>query len=214
MGQLSPCFITTEPSPERPCSTPQWEARASQLNSSPHVLQLEKALHAAMKTHPQPKIKTKTSRKPQNFPCLLVHNYIVLSSIRFFATLWTVARQASPSIGFSRQEYWSRLPCPPFRGSSWPRNQTRVSCISCTAGGFFTTKSSGKPITISVFLKNTQTKTKKSQWLPWQSSSQDPSQQMQGSWVQSLVRELDPTCHIWKIQHVKTKTQHSQINYI
>ena len=140
---------------------PQWEARASQLNSSPHVLQLEKALHAAMKTHPQPKIKTKTNRKPQDFPCLLVHNYIILSSIRLFATLWTVARQASLSIGFSRQEYWSRLPCPPFRGSSWPRNQTHVSCISCTAGEFFTAKSSGKPITISVFLKNTQTKTKK-----------------------------------------------------
>ena len=27
--------------------------------------------------------------------------------------LWTVARQAPLSIGFSRQEYWSVLPCPP-----------------------------------------------------------------------------------------------------
>ena len=27
-------------------------------------------------------------------------------------TLWTVAYQASPSIGFSRQEYWSGLPFP------------------------------------------------------------------------------------------------------
>ena len=26
---------------------------------------------------------------------------------------WTVARQAPPSMGFSRQEYWSVLPCPP-----------------------------------------------------------------------------------------------------
>ena len=26
-----------------------------------------------------------------------------------------------------------------FRGSSWPRDGTRVSCISCMAGGFFTT---------------------------------------------------------------------------
>ena len=25
---------------------------------------------------------------------------------------WTVARQASPSMGFSSQEYWSGLPCP------------------------------------------------------------------------------------------------------
>ena len=28
------------------------------------------------------------------------------------ATLWTVARQAPPSMGFSRQEYWSGLPLP------------------------------------------------------------------------------------------------------
>ena len=26
---------------------------------------------------------------------------------------WTVARQAPLSMGFSRQEYWSGLPCPP-----------------------------------------------------------------------------------------------------
>ena len=30
-----------------------------------------------------------------------------------FVTLWTVARQAPLSMGFSRQEYWSGLPCPP-----------------------------------------------------------------------------------------------------
>ena len=35
-----------------------------------------------------------------------------LSRDRFFATLWTVAYQAFPSMGFSRQEYWSGLPFP------------------------------------------------------------------------------------------------------
>ena len=34
------------------------------------------------------------------------------SHIRLFATLWTVAHQASLSMGFSRQEYWSGLLCP------------------------------------------------------------------------------------------------------
>ena len=29
------------------------------------------------------------------------------------ATPWTVAHQAPLCMGFSRQEYWSRLPCPP-----------------------------------------------------------------------------------------------------
>ena len=35
-----------------------------------------------------------------------------LSRVRLFATLWTVAYQAPPSMGFSRQEYWSGLPFP------------------------------------------------------------------------------------------------------
>ena len=34
------------------------------------------------------------------------------SHVRLFATLWTVAQQAPPSIGLSRQEYWSGLPFP------------------------------------------------------------------------------------------------------
>ena len=32
-----------------------------------------------------------------------------LSHVRLFATPWTIACQASPSMGFSRQEYWSGL---------------------------------------------------------------------------------------------------------
>ena len=35
-----------------------------------------------------------------------------LSRVQLFATLWTVAYQASQSMGFSRQEYWSGLPFP------------------------------------------------------------------------------------------------------
>ena len=35
-----------------------------------------------------------------------------LSCVWLFATPWTVAHQAPPSMGFSRQEYWSGLPLP------------------------------------------------------------------------------------------------------
>ena len=35
-----------------------------------------------------------------------------LSRVRLFATPRTVAYQAPPSMGFSRQEYWSGLPFP------------------------------------------------------------------------------------------------------
>ena len=35
-----------------------------------------------------------------------------LSRVRLFVALWTVACQVPPSMGFSRQEYWSGLPFP------------------------------------------------------------------------------------------------------
>ena len=41
--------------------------------------------------------------------CMLSH----FSRVRLFATLWTAARQAPLSMGFSRQEYWSGVPCTP-----------------------------------------------------------------------------------------------------
>ena len=42
-------------------------------------------------------------------PCV-IHYF---SHIRLFVTLWTVVHQASLSTRFSRQEYWSGLPCAP-----------------------------------------------------------------------------------------------------
>ena len=36
----------------------------------------------------------------------------LLSHVRLFATPWTEAYQAPPSMGFSKQEYWSGVPLP------------------------------------------------------------------------------------------------------
>ena len=67
------------------------------------------------------------------------------SHFQFVATLWTVACQASPSMGFSRQEYWSGLPCPP-PGIFPDPGIKPVSLMSpALAGRFFTTRPSGKP---------------------------------------------------------------------
>ena len=58
-----------------------------------------------------------------------------------FATCCAVAHQASLSLGFSRQEYWSRLPFP-FPGD-FP--DTEIKPMSpALAGGFFTTVPPGK----------------------------------------------------------------------
>ena len=45
-----------------------------------------------------------------------------LSRVRLLATPWTAAYQAPPSIGFSRQEYWSGLPLPSLNSHihTWP----------------------------------------------------------------------------------------------
>ena len=47
--------------------------------------------------------------QPFIFACMLSSfNWVWL-----FVILWTVTHQAPLSMGFSRQEYWSELPCPP-----------------------------------------------------------------------------------------------------
>ena len=71
---------------------------------------------------------------------------ICFNHVRFFETLWAVAHQVSLSMGFSRQEYWSGLPCPPPGDLPDPRDRTCISRDSCTAGGFFTTEPPRKPI--------------------------------------------------------------------
>ena len=42
-----------------------------------------------------------------------VHGQSRFSGVQLFVTLWTRAHQAPLSMGFSIQEYWSRLPCSP-----------------------------------------------------------------------------------------------------
>ena len=53
------------------------------------------------------------SFQPISFRCTLVYRVCYsLSHVRLFATPWTVIHQASLSMEFSRQEYWSGLPFP------------------------------------------------------------------------------------------------------
>ena len=68
---------------------------------------------------------------------------IVDPSVRLFATPWTVAYQVPLAMGFSRQEYWSGLPCPPPGDRPNPGIKPASPAL---AGGFFTTEPSGKPI--------------------------------------------------------------------
>ena len=73
--------------------------------------------------------------------CMLSRSVVSDSTI-----LWTIAHQAPPSMGFSKQKYWSGLPCQPPGDLSQPRDQTCISCLSCMAGRFFTAEPAGKPM--------------------------------------------------------------------
>ena len=57
--------------------------------------------------------------------CLLCR----FSHVRFCATPWTAAYQASPSMGFSRQEHWSGLPFPSpmHENEKWKWSRSVVS---------------------------------------------------------------------------------------
>ena len=57
--------------------------------------------------HPEPLPLQQSTADPY-----LLSEVKSLSRVQLFATPWTVAYQALPSMGFSRQEYWSGLPFP------------------------------------------------------------------------------------------------------
>ena len=61
------------------------------------------------------------------------------SHVWLFATLWTVAHKAPLSVGFSRQEYWNGLPCPPSGDLSDSGIKPASLLSPALAGGFFTT---------------------------------------------------------------------------
>ena len=79
----------------------------------------------------------------------------LLSRVQLFATLWTGAHQALPSMGFSRQEYWSGFAISFSRGSSWPRDRTQVS--HTLQADALTSEPPGKLKTIHGWVQNSST---------------------------------------------------------
>ena len=67
------------------------------------------------------------------------------SHVRLFATPWTVTCQAPLSMGFSRQEYWSGLPCPPPGNLPNPGIEPTSLASPVLTGRFLTTVAPGKP---------------------------------------------------------------------
>ena len=81
-------------------------------------------IHTHTHTHTFPSWFLKYRKVPQL--CSKTSCSCVLSCfnrVQLFATLWTVAHQTPLSMGFSKEEYWSGLPCPTPRDLPNPRTK-------------------------------------------------------------------------------------------
>ena len=89
-----------------------------------------------------------------------------LSSVRLFVTPWTVAHQAPPSMGFSRQEYWSGLPFPSPGDLPDPGIKPRSPTLQA---GALASEPSGKPngYTVSLYFLMTNSLHSKELFLPF-----------------------------------------------
>ena len=103
-----------------------------------------------------------------------------LQSYLLFATPWTVAHQ-----GFSRQEYWSGLPCPPPRDLSDPGIKTTSLMSPALAGGFFTSRATWETHSSHALLNL--------------SKGQLLSTQTQVQTLESSLPLLSSQIHIWSI---------------
>ena len=78
--------------------------------------------------------KTDMASGPIMCECMLSH----FSHVWLSAALWTVVHQASLSMGFSRQEYQSKLKCPPPGDLPKLGTEPVSACISCITERLFT----------------------------------------------------------------------------
>ena len=121
-------------------STLSWQTK--------NCLNLSHTLHTQIHTHTSvtPYSKNDTFLTTNNLLkvlegpmcCAVLH---LFSQVWLFSTLWTVARQAPLSMGFSRQEYWSGLPGPypgDFTNPGIEPMCPAFPALQAIAGRFFT----------------------------------------------------------------------------
>ena len=112
--------------------------------------------------------------------CVCVYARVcVLSQVRLFATLWTVAHQAPLSMEFSRQEYWNGLPFPTPGDFPDPGIKPMVLVFPALVGGSsFPLSHLGSPLDYNILPGSPVVKT-----------LHFPCRGCKWVWVRSLVRE-------------------------
>ena len=115
-------------SPEGECITPHHHWGASACPGSTRLLKVGSS-------EPTVKGSLCLNNPDREHMCMLSR----CSCVRLCGTPWTVARHASLSMGFSRQEYWIGLPCPLPGDIPAPRIKPLFLLSPALGGGFFTT---------------------------------------------------------------------------
>ena len=108
--------------------------------------------------------------------CVLSH----FSHGRLFAALWTVARQAPLSMGFSRQEYWNGLPCPPPGDLPNPGIKPMSLASPALATRFFTTSAIREALAQEVL--NSKNRVTLEQGIQSSSHQTEPEEPTTSSW--------------------------------
>ena len=103
-----------------------------------------------------PRTQTRPEMQTEVSPTLLVSDYCcswwvacvrarLLRHVQLFGTLQIIAHQAPLPMEFSRQEYWSGLPCPSPGDLPDPRTEPTSLAPPALPGRLSTTMPSGKP---------------------------------------------------------------------
>ena len=97
---------------------------------------------------------------PSKLPCNIEHSSLQYTSelscfshVQLFVILLTVAHEAPLSMGFSRQEYCSGLPCPLPGDLPDPGNEPKSLMSPALAGGFFTISTTWGRFLLAIHLK-------------------------------------------------------------
>ena len=124
---------------------------------------------------------------------ILLHSRVVshFSHVQLFASLWTVAPQAPLSLGFSRQEYWSGLPCPSPGDLPDPEIKPRAPTLQADS---LPAELQGKPLTYIADLLTLNSKATALLLMPeWSSLTDIRKSQSQPSCTQNTSHHINTT---------------------
>ena len=97
------------------------------------------------------------------------------SGVQLFATLWTIACQAPFSMGFSRQEYWSGLSCPPPEALPHPEIKPKSPAAPALQVDSLPLSHQGSPLTFILDSKYHYFLLLLSTWHQWIPQNQEQS---------------------------------------